>query len=184
MVEIEMRCCENSLEARRIEREYIEQLKSELNVVKRPTITNVERNETVYKWRDKNRDEINEKRKPNYQDNINGVKDKRKEWYLLNKEKVKEQSKTRYDNNRQTIVERNNQWKEENKDKYKQIMSDYYLDNIEKIKAYRKNNYPKVKARRSAIIECPCGIKHTYGVKARHIKTQKHQAYLNQQKEN
>ena len=184
MVEIERRCCENSLDARRIEREYIEQLKSESNIVKRPTITKVERNETVYKWRDKNREEINENRKSNYQDNINGVKDKQKEWYLLNKEKAKQQNKTNYDNKKEAIIERNNKWKEENKDTYKHIMSEYYLTNIEKIKAYRKDNYPKVKERRSEVIECPCGIKHTYGVRARHFKSKTHQAYLNQQHEN
>ena len=43
MIEIEARCCESSLEARRIEREHVEQLQADLNVVKQPSISSEEK---------------------------------------------------------------------------------------------------------------------------------------------
>ena len=138
MVELETRCCESSLEARRIEREYVEQLNADLNAVKRPVVSLEEKKE--YK----------------------------KEWEKENKEHIQEQKRVYLLENREKFYEKVKKWREENPEKRKQN------DQI-----YRE----KHKDRLCQVIECPCGNNFTYNHKARHLKTQKHQAYLNQQQE-
>ena len=58
MVELETRYCESSLEARRIERAYIEQLQADLNVVKRPIVSLEERKDYKKEWENENKELI------------------------------------------------------------------------------------------------------------------------------
>ena len=139
MIELETRCCESSLEARRIERDYIETLNADLNVVKRPVVSLEERKE--YK----------------------------KEWENENKEHKKEQKRIYHLENKEKFYEKVKRWRE---------------DNPERRRQNQKNYREKHKDRLCQVIACPCGNNYTYNHKTHHFKTQKHQAYLNQRKEN
>ena len=136
MVELETRCCESSLEASRIARDYIEQLNADLNCVKRPVVSLEERKEYKKEWKNENKEHIQEQKRI---------------YHLENKEKFYEKFK---------------KWREENPEKRKQN------DNT-----YRE----KHKDRLCHVIQCPCGNNFTCNHKARHLKSQRHQAYLNQQ---
>ena len=139
MVELETRFCESSLEARRIERDYIEQLNADLNVVKRPIVSLDERRQ--YK----------------------------KEWESENKEHIQEQKRLYHLENREKFCEKVKKWRQENPDRRK-----------EQAKTYREKHKEKLRQ----VIECPCGNSFSHNHKARHLKSQKHQEYLNQQQEN
>ena len=71
------------------------------------------------------------------------------------------------------------QYYEDNIDKKKQ----YYEDNIDKIKEnrkqYREDNIDKIRENKSKIYTCECGSSFRQDHKSQHIKTIKHQKYLN-----
>jgi len=84
----------------------------------------------------------------------------------------------------------NKEYREDNKDKIKE----YYENNKDKIKEHRKiyveNNKDKIsdnkkeyyknhKEQKNKKIECECGGKYTHQHKSTHIKSKKHQKYLN-----
>jgi hypothetical protein len=87
----------------------------------------------------------------------------KKEYYEDNKEKIAEKKKEYRENNKDQILEKAKEYYENNKEKI-----------AEKAKEYRENNKEKIAEK----YECECGGKFTYGVKAHHLKTQKHQSYL------
>ena len=116
--------CNNSLEARKIERELIEELKA--------TLSNEEKKEYKKNWSSTN--------------------------YESNKQVKKEREKRRYDTKKEQLLLQQKQ---------------RYNDNKEAIKAWK-----------SIKNECECGGRYIHGNKASHLKSQKHQAYLNQQNEN
>ena len=93
----------------------------------------------------------------------------------------------RYDNN-DYLKEQKKNYYQEHKEVIKTRMSDYNQRNTEEVrqrcKAYYHNNKDKVKTKFSEVIHCDCGSTHTRQHKARHLKSQKHQAYLKQQEEN
>ena len=62
------------------------------------------------------------------------------------------------------------QYRDTNKDKIKQYQNEYDIDNKDKIKEYQMK-----------LINCGCGSKFTNGNKNRHLKTKKHQTYLEHQ---
>ncbi len=55
--------------------------------------------------------------------------------------------------------------------KYRLTHSDYQSN-------YRTNNKAVITQKRSAIVNCPCGISHTRGSKWRHVRSNKHHKYL------
>jgi hypothetical protein len=74
--------------------------------------------------------------------------------------------------------------------------TEYYQDNVETIKAqqkrYNQDNAEAIKAqkrqydqanaiRASQKQDCPCGGRFTHGAKLRHMRTKKHQIYVNQE---
>lgn len=71
-------------------------------------------------------------------------------------------------------------YRDENKDKIKNRCKKYMLEHKDDKKKYdieyRKKNIDKQKEKRN----CECGGKFTYSYISKHIKTKKHQAYLNQ----
>jgi hypothetical protein len=67
------------------------------------------------------------------------------------------------------------QYREDNKEKSKQ----YREDNKEKIKQYRDDNKDKMKENQTKKCTCECGSQFTRSNKSQHIKTIKHQKYLN-----
>jgi hypothetical protein len=72
---------------------------------------------------------------------------------------------------------------EDNKDTIKQRMIQYREDNKETIKQkmiqYREDNKETIKQKKNEIHNCACGTKYTRANKARHLKTIKHQQYIN-----
>jgi molecular chaperone DnaK (HSP70) len=120
-----------------------------------------------------------------------------KEYYENNKDNIIKYAKQRYENNTELILERNKQYREKNKDKIKQQQKEYYETNKEQIleinKQYREKNKDKIKQQKKEYIEankhkiqekmkqkftCACGSDYTYGHKARHERTTKHQQYI------
>ena len=59
---------------------------------------------------------------------------------------------------------------------------EYYIDNKEIIseqnKIYRENNKEIISEQKKEKYDCECGGKYTRGHKARHIKSDKHQAFI------
>jgi len=55
----------------------------------------------------------------------------------------------------------------------------YYEDNKDKKKQYKEINKDKIEEQKSKICTCECGATFTHGNKSHHIKTIKHQKYLN-----
>lgn len=73
----------------------------------------------------------------------------------------------------------NKEYYEQNKEKIIDRMKEYQENNKENIKQYKKEYYENHKDKINKKIECECGCKYTHQNKARHIKTKKHQKYLN-----
>jgi hypothetical protein len=84
-----------------------------------------------------------------------------------------------YVDNKENIKDKHQKYYEDNKDKIKQ----YYEDNKENIKdknkKYCEDSKDKIKEHKSKKCTCECGGIFTYGNKSQHIKTMKHQKYLN-----
>jgi hypothetical protein len=78
-------------------------------------------------------------------------------------EKIAEKQKKYYEANREKILEIRKEWYQKNADELK-----------EKEKKYREKNADKI----NEIIICTCGSRYTRHHKARHLRTQKHQKYL------
>jgi len=75
-------------------------------------------------------------------------------WYIKNKvEKNKKNKKWYYDNNEKALLQK----------------KEYYKNNIDKINKYKKQKH-----------NCECGGKYTTGSKGKHLKTKKHQKFINQ----
>ena len=75
------------------------------------------------------------------------------------------------------------EWREDNKEYIQEDKRQYHLQNQEKFnekcRKWYRDNPDKVKAYRTEIIECPCGVNFTKHHKARHFKSQRHINYLN-----
>lgn len=71
----------------------------------------------------------------------------------------------------------------DNKNKIQEQKKRYNKDNQDKIQEYqhqyRQDNKLKIQERQKTKFDCPCGGKYTNTGKARHIKSKKHQQYLN-----
>ncbi len=69
-------------------------------------------------------------------------------------------------------------------DELKQMKKEYREINKEHIKEhkkeYREKNKEEIKAKRSIKCQCECGVIHRYSDKARHLKSKKHQDFINQ----
>lgn len=72
-------------------------------------------------------------------------------------------------------IEDGKQYREEHKEEIKQ----YREENKEKIKKYYEDNKDKINQKKKQIYDCECGSKYKFNNKARHLKTLKHQTYLN-----
>jgi len=96
MLLLECCSCEDSLHARKKEREFIELLKADLNCT-RPCITKEEavvyRTENSRKYHEANKDKINEKHKEYRLVNKDNIAIKKKEYRLTNKEKISDKAK-------------------------------------------------------------------------------------------
>ena len=88
-----------------------------------------------------------------------------KEYRRDNKEKIEEQGKIYRENNYEKEKERHRIYKENNPEKVKESKRKYKEANKEKL---------------NQKIECECGSVTCYASKSRHLKSKKHQSFLNQ----
>ena len=101
-----------------------------------------------------------------------GKKELMKEYREQNRDKVNDRKKQYYNENRVKILEEQKLYRELNPDKKKEEKKRYYLNNIDKIKE-------KIKEK----VLCECGCIITKGHLTKHLKTLKHQTFINQQTE-
>ena len=90
------------------------------------------------------------------------------------------------DDKKDILKEKNKQWRDDNKDIIKQYRDDnkdkikqYRDDNKDKMKQYRDDNKDKMKENQTKKCTCECGSQFTRSNKSQHIKTIKHQIYVN-----
>ena len=107
-----------------------------------------------------------------------------KERYNDNSEPYKEKSKNYYQNNKNGRIKEYNDNKREHLCEIKR--SNYHSKKTyyqEQQKEYQKNNADKIYERKSKKITCDCGCIISYGYKAQHFRTKKHQDWFNEQNE-
>ena len=129
-----------------------------------------------------NKEKITEDRKTYYQENKDKILTYQKQYREDNKEYLKEYDKQRnearkeyrqeynqqyYTENRERILSQEKMHRENNKDKFKQ-----------KDKTYYNNNKDKILAKQAVKCLCECGSHYTHNHKARHLKTKKHIAFI------
>jgi len=85
-----------------------------------------------------------------------------------NREGISEYHKQYYQDNREKITERQKQYDQNNREGISEYYKQYYQDNREQI-AERNNKK----------FDCECGGKYTRQHKTTHLRTKKHQKYLN-----
>jgi len=110
---------------------------------------------TKKEWCNENREKLNERRK---------------QYYIENKDKQSEAKKEYYIENKNMILHHCKIYRDENKDKIKT-----------RDKIYYNKNKDKILERQSKIIECECGTILTSNNKPRHLKSKKHQNFLDAQ---
>ena len=109
MIIIENFPCNNSLEAKKKERYYIEQLKATLNS-NIPTRTHQE-------YYIDNKEKILEYNQDYYNDNKEKILEYKQEYYNDNKEKILEYKQEYYIHNKEKILDRNKDYHTQNKEK-------------------------------------------------------------------
>ena len=97
------------------------------------------------------------------EEELERIKQYKKELYQKNKEQINQKSKEYRENNKESILKYNKECYEKNKELINQKHKEYYEKNKEKLKEK---------------IECECGGKYSYGAKSKHLKTNKHQKFI------
>ena len=118
-------------------------------------------------------------------DNRDKIKEKHKNWYNKNRERVINRVREYGIENREKILENNKKNYIENRDKKLEEQKQYRIENREKVLEGKRQSYYKnidyYKEYRSRRIECECGSTTTIYHKQRHLKSKKHQDFLNSQ---
>jgi hypothetical protein len=113
------------------------------------------------------------------EDNRERIKKQNKEYKDINKEIIKIKNHQYYMDNEVTF----HQYRDNNRENQKEYCKAYYIDNNDTIKErsnqYRKDNLDKIKERRLIKNVCICGTEYRKDDKARHERTLKHIAFLN-----
>lgn len=107
------------------------------------------------------------------------IKEQREKYRKANKEIIKERSKNYYKKNKEILNKKKKQYYEANKQTFKEYQKQYREMNTETIKEYQKN-YRK----NSEIITCECGSSVKKNKISDHIKSKKHQAFINRSVQN
>jgi len=92
-------------------------------------------------------------------------------WYENNKETLKEKYKKYAETHKERRAETSKKWREENKE-YKAEMDKKWREENKEHKSETNRNWRKTK------YECECGSVLCIGDKSKHIKTKKHQLFL------
>lgn len=119
---------------------------------------------TGKQYREDNKEEIKEWRKKHYGENRDAILEQNKKWYEENKEKRLEYQKEWREANKEALLEKAKQYYEENKQEVLEKAKKYYDENKEK----KKQKYT-----------CECGSVINICCKARHMKSKKHQKFIN-----
>jgi hypothetical protein len=154
MIVVEEYPCENVNQAKFRERYWIETQQATLNQVI-PMRTKEEIIEYKKQYREEHKEEMLEYKNQYYEQNKEEILNKNKQYYEEHKEEMLEYHKQYYEQNKEDLLEYHKQYREE------------YKEKIEK-RQYQKFN-------------CECGGKYTYNNESRHLKSQKHLQYLEQQ---
>ena len=110
-----------------------------------------------------------------------------KEWYIDNKETVNQKNKEWKHSNKELIKEQDKEYRLKNKERIKQKCKEYNDKNKERFKQQDKEwydiNKDIINEARKLKIECVCGSIHRKADLSKHIKTIKHQTFIQQQTE-
>jgi hypothetical protein len=130
MVKLEDYPCEDSLELRKREREWLEEYQASLN----KNIPSRPHNEAMKAYYEKNKDKI----KAYYENNKDKITAKKKAYYEKNKEERLEKTKEYNKRNREKIKEYQRKWKQCNREKIREHQREYYERNKEKMREYQR----------------------------------------------
>lgn len=133
----------------------------------------------VKQWYQDNKEVVSEKRKQYRKSNGDKLREISKQYYNENKEMIKEKYKKLYQDNKEAICEKTNQYKKANKDKVSESGKKYHNDNKDKINERHRKHYNDNKSRFRQKIECECGGTYSMTNKTNHLKTKKHQTFVN-----
>jgi hypothetical protein len=157
MILIDTKACNDSQDARRVEREYIESLCAELNKAI-PTRTKAE-------YYEANKDTILTQKKEYYANNKEHIHEKKQGYNLKHKEHISNHKKEYYQANAEQIKEKRKQYRETHKDMIK-----------DKKKAYAESHKAQIRERDGKQCICSvCGGTYTHQHQARHNRSIKHQ---------
>lgn len=131
-----------------------------------------------------------EQDKEYYELNKEKILEKVKEYREKNKEKISELNKEYCEKNKEMILEYQKEYREKHQEKKKIQDKEYRENNKEKIseyqKEYRENNKEKLQEYQKEYYEiikenfkCECGSEIRICEKSRHLKTKKHQKFVN-----
>lgn len=154
---------ENKLQAEKLERKWIEEIKPICNY--QLPAEYFKENQKEYKklWYEKNKEIVLEKAKVNYDNNKEQKLEYQKVYALEKKDKITDYQK---------------EYREKNSDILKEQKKIYREENSEKLKAgqqeWRTKNREKLQEQRKQLIICECGLTFTLNNKSRHCKSQKH----------
>lgn len=167
--------CKDKLEASKLEREWYEKLNAKLNT-QCP-------NRTLPEYRQNNKEVLNKINQEYRQNNKETIKIQKKEYYETNKETISRKHKEYHQNNKETIKMQHKEYRQNNIEVIKEKKKEYYETKREsvkeKTKEYRENNKEAISEKRSLVCQCDCGCNYTNSNKARHMKSAKHQEFIN-----
>ncbi len=177
--------CENKEQLLRRERHYIETIQCINKMI--PIRSNEEKKQYTKsknkEYYDINKEQIHDRQKEYRNNNKEYFNEYNKEYYDTNKEQIHEQKKEYYQNNKEKIQK----YRDDNKDIMKQQQKIYDESRKEKRKEYRKEHYKankeRIQQRKQEKFICDCGSSYSRSSKAKHMKTVKHQTWMNSQSE-
>ncbi len=162
-------------------KEHYEQNKDKMNELKKEYYLN--NKDKISKQRKEYREQNKDKIKEHYEQNKDKIREQRKEYlkeyYRQNRDKIKEH----YEQNKDKISVQSKEYSEKNKGKIKEYQKEYRQKNRDKKKEYQKEYYRQNRDKFKEEISCVCGCVLTESYLAKHLKTKKHQTFINQQTE-
>ena len=97
------------------------------------------------KYKDQNRDKINEKSKEYYDNNRDKIREKNKEWEKRNRDKINERRRKRFEEKTPEMKDKINERKREKYQERKEKAKEYYQNNKEKKKEQERKRYQEKK---------------------------------------
>lgn len=165
--------CVNKNIPGRTKKEYSEECKEKIKVIKQNYI---KKNPTRQKqYYEKNKEYINKNAKLYRKANSDNVLMNKKQYYKKNKEVIIEKARQFRRNHKDKISSDKNKYYEKNKEHINKRMKQYRNDNKEKVSMNKKQYYEHIK---HIDVECECGIIVKKSVINHHKKTKKHKKLM------